>query len=167
MAKAKRTPMPTGVPTPISDAMLLYQAQTSLLKLTERSLLESGLSAPQMMLLGMLYWDGRALVPRRMRNTLVVEAQSLTGLIDRLEEQGLAKRLSHPKDRRKIRVQITPKGREKYEEAAKHTDQTAETYFKALPASERNQLRGALLKLRSGSYPLLGLLHEAAYPPAG
>jgi DNA-binding MarR family transcriptional regulator len=120
-----------------------------------------------MLLLGALYWDGRALVPRRMRNTLVVEAQSLTGLIDRLEEGGWAKRLKHPKDRRKIRVQITPKGRSKYEEAAAHSDKTAETYFKALTAGERNQLRTALMKLRGGAYPLLDLRHDAAYPPVG
>jgi len=164
--KKKSFPLPTNVPQPVIEGMLLYQAETSLIKLTERSLLEDGLSAPQMMLLGMLYWDGRALVPRRMRNTLVVEAQSLTGLIDRLEEQGLAKRLKHPKDRRKIKVQITPKGRKKYEEASARTDQTLETYFRALTASERQQLRTSLIKLRGKSYPVLGLRHDAAYPPA-
>ena len=155
------------VPQSAVDSLLLYQAETSLAKLVERSLLESGLSLPQMLLLGALYWDGRALVPRRMRNTLVVEAQSLTGLIDRLEEGGWAKRLKHPKDRRKIRVQITPKGRSKYEEAAAHSDKTAETYFKALTAGERNQLRAVLMKLRGGAYPLLDLRQDAAYPPVG
>jgi DNA-binding MarR family transcriptional regulator len=158
---------PMDVPEPIVEGLLLFQAQAALFKLTERALLASGLSAPQMLLLGALYWDGRALVPRRMRNTLVVEAQSLTGLIDRLEEGGWAKRLKHPKDRRKIRVQITPKGRSKYEEAAAHSDKTAETYFKALTAGERNQLRTALMKLRGGAYPLLDLRHDAAYPPVG
>jgi DNA-binding MarR family transcriptional regulator len=166
--KTKKVTFPKmDVPTAAVDGLLLYQAETALLKLTERSLLRSGLSQPQMMLLGMLYWDRRALVPRRMRNTIVVEAQSLTGIIDRLEAQGLAKRLSHPKDRRKIRVQITPKGRSKYEEAANHSDKTAETYFKPLTAGERNQLRSALMKLRGGAYPLLDLRHDAAYPPAG
>ena len=155
------------VPHPIIDGLLLFQAQAALFKLTERALLASGLSAPQMMFLGMLYWDGRALVPRRMRNTLVQEAQSLTGIIDGLEEKGLATRLKHPKDRRKIRVQITPKGRKKYEEAAVSTDRTADTYFKALTAAERTRLRTALMKLRSGAYPLLHLRHDAAYPPVG
>jgi len=167
MPKNKADFPPMDVPRAAVDGLLLYQAQTSLAKLVERSLLESELSLPQMLLLGALYWDGRALVPRRMRNTLVVEAQSLTGLIDRLEEGGWAKRLKHPKDRRKIRVQITPKGRSKYEEAAAHSDKTAETYFKALTAGERNQLRTALMKLRGGAYPLLDLRHDAAYPPVG
>jgi len=167
MPKKKVDSPPVDVPRAAVDGLLLYQVETSLAKLVERSLLESGLSLPQMLLLGGLYWDGRALVPRRVRNTLVVEAQSLTGLIDRLENQGWAKRLSHPKDRRKIRVQITPKGRQKYEEAAAHSDQTLETYFKALTASERNQLRTALMKLRGGAYPLLDLRHDAAYPSAG
>jgi DNA-binding MarR family transcriptional regulator len=155
-----------NVPAVAVDGLLLYQAETALFKLTERSLLESGLSAPQMMLLGMLYWDGRALVPRRMRNTLVVEAQSFTGLIDGLETKGLAKRLSHPKDRRKIRVQITPAGRKKHEEASASMEKTLEALFKALTAGERNRLRTALMKLRGGAYPLLGLRHDAAYPPA-
>ena len=167
MPKKKVDFPPMDVPEPIVEGLLLFQAQAALFKLTERALLASGLSAPQMLLLGALYWDGRALVPRRMRNTLVVEAQSLTGLIDRLEEGGWAKRLKHPKDRRKIRVQITPKGRSKYEEAAAHSDKTAETYFKALTAGERNQLRTALMKLRGGAYPLLDLRHDAAYPPVG
>ncbi len=165
--KQKAAFPPMNVPAAAAEGLLLYQAQTALLKLNERSLLDSGLSQPQMMLLGMLYWDGRALVPRRMRNTLVVEAQSLTGIIDALEKKGLAKRLSHPKDRRKIRVQITAKGRQKYEEAAVGTDKSAEAFFKPLTAGERTQLRKALMKLRGGAYPLLDLRHEAAYPPVG
>ena len=155
------------VPQPIIDGLLLFQAQAALFKLTERALLASGLSAPQLMFLGMLYWDGRALVPRRMRNTLVQEAQSLTGIIDGLEKKGLAERLKHPKDRRKIRVQITPKGRKKYEEASVSTDRTLEGFFKALTAAERTRLRTALMKLRGGAYPLLHLRHDAAYPPVG
>jgi len=155
---------PKEVPWPVTDGLLLYQAETTLSKLVERSLLEFGLSTPQMLLLGALYWDGRPLVPRRIRNTLVVEAQSLTGLIDRLETQGLAQRLSHPKDRRKIRVQITPKGRKRYEEASAHSDKTLETYFQALTARERQQLRAAMYKLRGAGYQPLGLVHKAAYP---
>ena len=164
MAKTKAESPGKNAPTIVGDGMLLYQAQTTLAKLVERSLLEFGLSLPQMLLLGALYWDGRALVPRRIRNTLVVEAQSLTGLIDRLEAQKLARRLSHPKDRRKIRVEITPQGRKRYEEAAARSDQTLESFFQVLSGDERNVLRTSLNKLRATSYPLLGLSHEAAYP---
>ena len=164
MAETAGSSPPKDVPVPVIEGLLLYQAETTLSKLVERSLLEFGLSTPQMLLLGALYWDGRPLVPRRIRNTLVVEAQSLTGLIDRLEAQGLAQRLSHPKDRRKIRVQITPKGRKRYEEASARSDKTLETYFKALTLRERQQLRTAMFKLRGAGYSPLGLVHKAAYP---
>lgn len=164
MPRKKSVSPSIEAPLPVADGLLLYQAETALAKLVERSLLESGLSLPQMLLLGALYWDGRPLVPRRIRNTLVVEAQSLTGLIDRLEAQGLARRLSHPKDRRKIRVEITPKGRKKYDEAAVRSDQTLESYFHTLSASERLQFRTMLNKLRGAAYPLLGLVHDSAYP---
>ena len=167
MDKTKDEPSQKDVPLVVSDGGLLYQTETSLAKLVERSLLESGLSLPQMLLLGALYWDGRALVPRRIRNTLVVEAQSLTGLIDRLEAQGLARRLSHPKDRRKIRVEITPKGRKKYDEAAERSDKTLDSFFHVLSAEERVQFRKSLNKMRAASYPMLGLSHEAAYPNQG
>jgi DNA-binding MarR family transcriptional regulator len=167
MPKKKVDSPARDVPQPIIEGLLLYQAEAALFKLTERALLASGLSAPQMMLLGMLYWDGRALVPRRMRNTLVVEAQSLTGIIDALEEKGLAKRLKHPKDRRKIRVEIAPEGRKKYEEASVSMDKTLETFFKTLTAGERTQLQKALMKLRGAAYPLLDLRHDAAFPPVG
>ena len=164
MPKTRDASPPRDVPQPVADGLLLYQARKAVFKLAERSLLEAGLSAAQMMMLGMLYWDGRALVPRRMCNNLVVERQALTGVMDQLEAQGLAKRLSHPKDRRKIRIQITTKGREKYEEASARTDPTLETCFQALTPSERQQLSTILLKLRAAGYPLLGLSHEAAFP---
>jgi DNA-binding MarR family transcriptional regulator len=164
MAETAGDSPPREVPGPVIEGLLLYQAETTLAKLVERSLLEFGLSTPQMLLLGALYWDGRALVPRRIRNTLVVEAQSLTGLIDRLEAQGLAQRLSHPKDRRKIRVQITPKGRKRYEEASARSDKALETFFQALTLRERQQLRAAMFKLRGAGYKPLGLVHKAAYP---
>lgn len=164
MPKTRDPSLPRDVPQPVADGLLLYQVRKTLFKLAERSLLEVGLSSAQMMMLGMLYWDGRALVPRRMCNSLVVERQALTGVMDQLEAQGLAKRLSHPKDRRKIRIQITPKGRNKYEEASARTDPTLETYFQALTSSERQQLRTTLFKLRAAGYPLLGLSHEAAFP---
>jgi DNA-binding MarR family transcriptional regulator len=164
VAKAKHDFPARGVPQPLNEALLLYQAETTMMKLTERSLLEAGLSGPQMILLGMLYWDGRALVPRRLRNTIVVEAQTLTGLIDGLENKGLAKRLKHPTDRRKIRVQITPEGRKRYEAASVSMDQTLEDFFKALAPGDRTRLRAALIKLRGTAYPVLGLRDDAAFP---
>ncbi len=154
------------VPQPTADSMLLYQAETTLLKVTERALMPTGLSAPQLMLLGALYFDARPLVPNRLRNTLVVEAQSLTGTIDRLETAGLAKRLNHPKDRRKIRIQITAKGRAKYEQAAVASDEAMAVFFKPLTVTERAAFRTTLMKLRRAGYPALRLLHEKAYPPA-
>ena len=40
-----------------------------------------------------------------------VTSAGATDIIDRLEERGLARRLSHPKDRRAVLVTLTPAGR--------------------------------------------------------
>jgi hypothetical protein len=41
-----------------------------------------------------------------------------------------------------------------------------EAFFKPLVVRERKQLDSALVRLRDGSYPLLALSYEMAYPPA-
>jgi hypothetical protein len=53
------------------------------------------------------------------------------------------------------------------EEAAARSDQTPGTHFKALAASDRNQLQKAPVKLRGAAYPLLDLRPDAPFPPVG
>ena len=92
---------PGQVPEVLEDWALLYQTFTSLQKLTERALLPLGLSSPQVFLMGMLHWDPTPLVPARARSTILLEAQSLSGLVDRLGNAGLINREPPPKDPRK------------------------------------------------------------------
>src|SRR4030042_1372925 len=105
------------VPEVWEDWALLYQTFTSLQKLTERALLPLGLSAPQVFLLGMLYWDPEPLVPARARSTILLEAQSLSGLVDRLVNAQLINRDPHPQDRRKVLLTLTEVGRGRYPKA--------------------------------------------------
>jgi DNA-binding MarR family transcriptional regulator len=48
--------------------------------------------------------------PKSLAKSLVLENSSITGLLDRLEKQGLVKRQPDPKDRRGILIFLTPEG---------------------------------------------------------
>lgn len=78
------------------------------------------LSFPRYELLMLLYLSRRGSLPLgKIGERLQVHRTSVTGLVDRLEGQGLARRLAHESDRRKTLAEITPAGRETAERATK------------------------------------------------
>jgi DNA-binding MarR family transcriptional regulator len=152
------------VPEVWEDWALLYQTFGSLQKLTERALLPLGLSSPQVFLMGMLYWDPTPLVPARARTTVLLEAQSLSGLVDRLVNAGLINRDPHPKDRRKVLLTLTNVGRERYLKADAVHREVAEAFFDGLTQRELDQWRRLAHKLRANAYRQLGLRPGKVYP---
>jgi DNA-binding MarR family transcriptional regulator len=153
-----------GAPEEWQDWALLYQTFTALQKLTERALLPLGLSAPQVFLMGMLHWDPEPLIPARARSTVLLEAQSLSGLVDRLVNAGLINRDPHPDDRRKVLLTLTDVGRERYLKADAVHREVSEAFFKGLPPRERSQWRRLSEKLRANAYRQLGLRPGKIYP---
>ena len=152
------------VPQVWEDWALLYQTFTSLQKLTERALLPLDLSAPQVFLMGMLHWDPTPLVPARARSTVLLEAQSLSGLVDRLVNAGLLNRDPHPKDRRKVLLTLTDVGKERYLKADAVLQEVSEAFFEGLPQREMVQWRRLSHKLRASAYRQLGLRPGKVYP---
>jgi DNA-binding MarR family transcriptional regulator len=73
-----------------------------------------------------------------------VEKAALTGLVDRAERRGLAKRMPVPGDRRALRVTLTDTGRRSA--AAFHAEMTAELahLMSPLPAHDRKQFQVAM-----------------------
>lgn len=68
-----------------------------------------GLTSMQARLLGQLI---RPLPMRELASLLACDASNITGIVDRLEAQGLARREPDPRDRRIKRVIATPEGQE-------------------------------------------------------
>lgn len=76
-----------------------------------------------------------------------VEKAALTGLADRIEQRGLAKRVPVPDDRRAVRMTLTDIGRRKA--AAFHAEMTAEItrLLSPLAPDDREQFRAAIAKI--------------------
>ena len=88
---------------------------------------------------GLLLADNEALLnlvhheePLRMSmiaECLVISKGGTTKVIDRLEEKGLVARSQDPADRRALVVEITPKGREVFEEIQPILNEAIESYW--------------------------------------
>lgn len=71
----------------------------------------NGLSLVQLHAIGLLM-SAEALPMVHISSLLCCDASYVTGIVDRLEEQGIVERRENPKDRRVKMVALTPKGKQ-------------------------------------------------------
>ena len=95
----------------------IYQAYNAIFKLSELALLPHRLSLPQIYLLSVLKNGGGMLTTGEIGRAMVKASQTITGLVDRLEEPGLVERVFNRSDRRKTWVRLTEQGERKLAEA--------------------------------------------------
>ena len=79
----------------------------------DRLLRPHGLTFARYEVLLLLSWARTGAMPLgRMRDRLMIHQAAVTNLVDRLESDGLVRRVPHPRDRRTTLAEITAKGRE-------------------------------------------------------
>ncbi len=79
--------------------------------------------------------------------SLDVTKGNITGLIDRMERDGLSRRKDDPRDRRVIRAVITAKGRKVLRDIQPVKEQWAERLFHGFSAREKKELTSLLDRL--------------------
>jgi len=79
---------------------------------------------------------------------------NITQLVDRLEADGLVRRVSDPDDRRSVRAALTPAGRRQYEAASAAMTSSEREIFGELSADERRQLNLLLERLSTATVKL-------------
>lgn len=72
---------------------------------------------------------------------------NITQLVDRLEGEGLVRRVDDPSDRRSVRAELTDLGREQVAEGATQIDVVRAQFTASLTAAERRELARLLAKL--------------------
>ncbi len=75
------------------------------------------------------------------------DVSNITGIVDRLEKQGLVERTAKPGDRRINLIRITPKGREALSTVLPEHENALVERMKRLSAEERAELSQLLEKL--------------------
>lgn len=107
-ATAERTPSSSD-----QTIFALLAAAHSLEAKVEASLGSVGLSMPKFSVLSELVASGSPLSLSELAARLSCVRSNMTQLIDRLEADGFVRRVDCPNDRRSVKAEITPLGREK------------------------------------------------------
>lgn len=118
-------------------------------KLLERRLYPTGVSVSQARVLMLLYFANKPVKPSRVATLLFQETQSITGILQRVENRDWVRRLPDPDDRRAIGLELTERGRELAKKAVAICEDLYREAFSCLTDSERASLESIGRKLRS------------------
>lgn len=100
-----------AVPTTMQLLGLLWRADHALGRLSRQMLHQLGVTGPQRLALRAIAEDGDVSAATLAR-LLHVDRSSVAGVLRRLREAGLVELGPHPRDRRRARLSLTPRGRE-------------------------------------------------------
>jgi len=125
-------------------AFSLIHAARSLEGHLEEALATVNLSGPKFAALCTLMAAGQPLSLSELADKLTCVRSNVTQLVDRLEADGLVKRTDDPADRRGVRAEVTPLGRERHAAGAKIVDEVHVKLGKQLSAVDQNALKRAL-----------------------
>jgi DNA-binding MarR family transcriptional regulator len=119
---------------------------------TAEALETVGLTPPLFALLNVL-GARQGAIQQEIGQAMGIDPSTMVSLIDKLESAGLAKRRTHPKDRRAREISITPKGRRTLERARGLATQVEDDVLRGLTAAERRQLLTLLRRALSSAPP--------------
>ncbi len=113
---------------------------------------------PRFDLMAQLDRHPKGLKMRELSKRLMVTGGNVTGLTDKLVQEGLVERRENPKDRRVYTVLLTAAGKRHFRRMAQSHEQWVIELFAGLDADEKAHLFGLLGKLKA---------HIATRPQAG
>jgi DNA-binding MarR family transcriptional regulator len=115
-----------------------------------RTLLRQNFSItlPQFDVLSELERAGDPLTMSQLSKELMVSNGNVTGVIDRLEKTGFAKRVRAEHDRRVQFIELTSKGRKEFNKMASRHEKWVADLLSDLSMDEMDQLQNLLLKAR-------------------
>ncbi len=126
---------------------LLMSASQRVEARLEAALADTGLSLAKLGVLDHLVRAGTPLPLGRLAERRSCVKSNMTQLVDRLEADGLVKRVNDPEDRRSVLASITPEGRRRYEMGGRAIAAQEQELLRSFDRSERKQLTDFLQRL--------------------
>jgi MarR family transcriptional regulator for hemolysin len=127
--------------------MLLDAGRTQFARL-EEALKSVGLSAAKYKVLSQIAKSKEPVPLRLLAEEQQCVASNVTTLVDRLETDGLVRRVDDPADRRSKRAELTELGKEKAEDGARVVAEVEAAFAESLGPTERLALAKVLSSLR-------------------
>jgi DNA-binding MarR family transcriptional regulator len=114
----------------------------------ESALAETGLSMPKLTVLTQLVEAGEPQTLSSLAERLSCVRSNVTQLVDRLEADGLVRRVADPSDRRSIRAALTSLGEQRQAAGAKQLAAVQDGFANSLSRTDRDSLARVLSVLR-------------------
>ena len=126
----------------------LMQAGQAVERRLEEALEEVGLSPAKFGVLTHLVRAGEPLSLGECAERMTCVRSNITQLIDRLEADGLVRRVDDPDDRRGVRAMVTPLGIERQAAGAQHVGRAQKEFAKTLSEADQAVLARVLSAIR-------------------
>ncbi len=120
----------------------------------DRSVRRQGFSSAAFGVLQVLHESGGSAAPHQISDRLAVSRATVTGLLDGLERRRLVRRVRHPDDRRRLRVEMTDRARILLAEILPEHNRAVGRIFAGLGALEQQQLVSLLNRLQAHLRPV-------------
>ena len=134
--------------TPDAVMLSLLHAARKLEDRIESTLGEVGLSWPKLSVLTQLVQAKGPMTLSDLAAGLACVRSNMTQLVDRLEADGLVKRVADPDDRRIVRAELTATGRDRQASGAERIDAIQADFAGSLSAADRSVFGRVLAGLK-------------------
>lgn len=120
----------------------------------EKELFQIGLTPEQAAVLFVVQSTGPRVTPADISRYLLREPHSVSGLLSRMEKDGLIKKVKDLERKNLVRVALTEKGEDAYRQSSKR--ESIHRIMSGLSKEERQQVRASLEKLWNKALEELG-----------
>ena len=142
--------------------VLLQQSCDAMTRARENEVREFGISAMQAAALFCIKGIEGPATPAEISRWLFREPHTVSGLLQRMENQGLVKKVKDLERKNMIRIIITEKGEKAYQQSKKL--KVIRTVLSSLSAEQKDIIRPYLETLRNMALQELGLKYKLPFP---
>lgn len=143
--------------------VLLSQTRDAIVKVRERELLSQGISERHAQLLFVIKLIGRDATPAKVARWVFREPHTISEILNRMEKQGLIRKVNDLDRKNHVRIEITEKGEDEYRRS--FIPRSIPDILTVLPEVEREQFIGSLMKLREAAIERIDPKFEVPLPP--
>ena len=130
---------------------LLSAAQHNVFQYLNVRLSSLGVTPSQYSVLSCL-WGRSHATPKQLAEILGIETSTVSGLLDRLQKNGLIDRIVNSEDRREVQVIATQKGRDLEGPVTEIIDDVNARVLKNFTPEEGEKLKSALRSIAAGNF---------------
>ena len=134
-----------------ADGQMMYslvRAAHALESRLEEALEQVGLSLAKFGALSHLVKEGEPLSLSECATRMTCVRSNMTQLVDRLEADGLVRRVEDPEDRRAVRAVATPLGKERYAAGVKQVEKVHAEFSETISSIDRGTLERVLSAIK-------------------